>query len=223
MPWLCHFSTSSYGREHRGSYFNSQATKHPSAYSCLTPRWWEGCPILQRRRKQTCVNPGNPYHSTIWFAFFSVSSGYITWHTLYYFVTHFVRTFILLFRVPCFSNFLKVIRPQGWGLCVFYILSRLYPPTHPDTTGQASKRSGFLGKQVGLNRSGLAFFSCLYLDYYFTVRNHLICFSFCWGFHSHQMIGIWLEPKRINGGWPCFPIKPLMSLCRCRPSFLVPA
>ena len=156
--------------------------------------------------------------------FFPVSSGFlcITWPTLYYFVTHFVRTFILLFRVPCFSSCLKVTRPQGW-VCVFYILSRLYPATHPDTTGQASKRSGFLGKQVGLNRSGLAFFSCLYLDYYFTVRNHLICFSFCWGFHSHQMIGIWLAPKRINGGWPCFPVKPLMSLSRCRPSFLVPA
>lgn len=115
-----------------------------------------------KEEKADLCEPWKPlplHHLLSFFFFFSVSSGflYIIWHTLYYFLTHFVRIIILLLRVPCFSNCLKLVCPQGW-VSVFYILSLIYPPTHPDTAGQASKPSGFLGKHVGRNRSGSAFF-----------------------------------------------------------------
>ena len=162
MPWLCHFSTSFSRREHRGSDFNPRATQHPSAYSCLTPRWWEGYTAVPFSKGGesgpvwTLETPATP--SSVVFLF-SVSSGflYIIWHALYYFLTHFIKITILFLHVPCFSNCLKLVHPQGW-VCLFYILSLIYPPIHPDTAGQASKPSVFLGKHVGWNRSGSAFF-----------------------------------------------------------------
>ena len=85
VPWLCHFSTSFYRREHRGSYFNPWVIKHPSAYSCLTPKWWEGYIILSHSPKEEKADLCEPWkplplHNRFFYfvCFLGISVYYLT-------------------------------------------------------------------------------------------------------------------------------------------------
>ena len=160
-----------------------------------------------------------PLHHLLSFPFLFPRDFCILSDTLFTISSH------MSLKLPSYS-FMCLASRTAWnwyileGGFVFSTSSHVSVPPHT-LTPQDKPVSQVGSWENTLDGTGqVRLFSCLDPDCSFTVRNHLICFSFCWGFHSHPMIGVWLEPKRINVGWPCLPVKPLMLLCWCRPAFL---